>query len=313
MASKSKPNELYLERIFDAPVKMVWEAWIDPEQVGKWWGPRGFTITTHSKDVRTGGSWSYIMHGPDGVNYPNETKYLEVVKYSKMVYDHGGFKDKPPMFRVTVIFTELAGKTKMEMTMAFSTAEVAAQSKIFIKKANGNSTWDRLAEYLSPTDNFIINRSFEAPIDLLFEMWTDPKHFSEWLPPTGFTMKFLKADVKVGGTIFYCMSGANDMKMYGKVNYLEITKPHRIVYTQIFCDENEKVSRHPMAQTWPETMLTTIQLFKEGDNQTRVKVTWAPYGKTTKEEVETFIAARGGMTQGWTGSFDKLDEYLAKK
>ena len=313
MASRNKPNELYLERIFDAPVKKVWEAWNDPEQVGKWWGPRGFTITTHSKDVRTGGSWSYIMHGPDGVNYPNETKYLEVVKYSKMVYDHGGFKDKPPMFRVTVIFTEVAGKTKMEMTMAFSTAEVAAQSKIFIKKANGNSTWDRLAEYLSPTDNFIINRSFEAPIDLMFEMWTDPKHFSQWLPPIGFTMKFLKADIKVGGTGFYCMSGANDTKMHGEVNQLGLTQPNGPVYTQIFCDEKEKVSRHPMAQTWPETMLTTIQFYKEDENQTRVSVTWAPYGKTTKEEVETFIAARGGMTQGWTGSFDKLEEYLAKK
>ena len=313
MTSKNKPNEIYIERIFDAPVKKVWDAWNDPEQVGKWWGPRGFTITTHSKDVRTGGSWSYIMHGPDGVDYPNETKYLEVEKYSKMVYDHGGFKDKPPMFRVTVIFTEIAGKTKMEMTMAFSTAEDAAQSKIFIKKASGNSTWDRLAEYLSPNDSFVINRSFEAPIELMFEMWTDPKHFSQWLPPTGFTMKFLKADIKVGGTSFYCMSGANDIKMYGKVNYLEIAKPNRIVYTQIFCDENEKVTRHPMAPTWPETMLTTIQLTKEGDNQTRVTITWVPYGKTTKEEVDTFLNARGGMTQGWTGSLDKLEECITKK
>jgi uncharacterized protein YndB with AHSA1/START domain len=147
----------------------------------------------------------------------------------------------------------------------------------------------------------------------MFEMWTDPKHFSQWLPPTGFTMKFLKADIKVGGTGFYYMSGANDIKMYGKVNYLELTKPNRIVYTQIFCDENEKVTRHPMAPTWPETMLTTIQLYKEDENRTRVTITWVPYGKTTKEEVDTFLNARGGMTQGWTGSFDKLEEYIAKK
>jgi uncharacterized protein YndB with AHSA1/START domain len=313
MASRNKPNELYLTRLYDAPLKTVWEAWVDPAQVAKWWGPRGFTITTHHKDVRTGGSWSYIMHGPDGVDYPNETKFLEVEKYSKMVYDHGGFKDKPPMFRVTVIFTEIAGKTQMDFTMVFPTPEIAAQSKIFIKNANGNSTWDRLAEYLSPTDKFVINRSFDASIDLMFTMWTDPKHFSQWLPPTGFTMKFLKADIKVGGTGFFCMSGANDIKMYGKTKYIEITKPNRIVYTQIFCDENENVSRHPMAPTWPETMLTTINLYEEDSGKTRVTVTWEPNGKTTKEEVDTFLNARSGMTQGWNGSFDKLDEYLAKQ
>lgn len=207
------------------------------------------------------------MHGSDGVDYPNETKYLEVEKYSKMVYDHGRFKDKPPMFRVTVIFIEISGKTKMEMTMAFPTPEIAAQSKIFIKKANGNSTWDRLAEYLSPTDSFVINRSFEVPIDLMFAMWTDPKHFSQWMGPTGSTMKFLRADIKVGGTAFYCMSGVDELQIYGKLCYQEITKPHRIVYTQIFCDESEKVNRHPMAPTWPETMLTTVNFYKEGETK----------------------------------------------
>lgn len=313
MAIKNKPDELYLTRLFDAPVKTVWEAWVDPKKVAKWWCPRGFTITTHHKEVRTGGTWSYIAHGPDGVDYPNETKYLEVVKYSKMVYDHGGYKDKPPMFRVTVTFTEIEGKTQLDFTMKFTSPEAAKEAKKFIKLASGDSTWDRLAEYLSPNDIFVINRSFEAPIDVLFDMWTNPNHFTQWLPPIGFTMKFIKVDIKVGGSGFFCMTGANDMKMYGKVNYLEITKPNRIVYTQIFCDENEKVSRHPMAQIWPETMLSTVQFYKEDENQTRVCVTWAPYGKTTKEEVEIFIAARGGMTQGWTGSFDKLEEYLTKK
>src|SRR4051812_6301970 len=109
-AAKSKPNELYIERIYDAPVKTVWDAWTDPEQVGKWWGPRGFTITTHGKDLRPGGFWKYTMHGPDGVDYPNTTVYHEVEKYSRLVYDHGGSEDRPPLFRVTVNFTDLKGK-----------------------------------------------------------------------------------------------------------------------------------------------------------------------------------------------------------
>src|SRR6185437_2010325 len=107
------------------------------------------------------------------------------------VYDHGGSKDKPPLFRVTVLFSETNGKTKMEMTMALATAEAAEETRKVIKKFGGNSTWDRLAEYLAMQsagkEQFVINRTFDAPLQLMFEVWTDPKHFVQWLPPTGFT------------------------------------------------------------------------------------------------------------------------------
>lgn len=317
MAVKNKPNELYITRIYDAPVKMVWDAWIDPEKVGKWWGPRGFTITTKSKNVKVGGTWVYTMHGPDGVDYPNATVFHEVEKYSRLVYDHGGYEDRPPMFRVSVNFTEIAGKTKMEMTMALPTAEAAAEAKKFIKKAGGESTWDRCAEYLAQEtagkDVFVIHRSFDAPINLMFEMFTDPKHFSQWLAPTGFDMKYIRAEIKPDGSSFYCMTGANDMKMYGKATYQEITKPNRIVYTQYFCDENENITRHPMAPTWPEAMQTTVILEAEDENKTRVNLTWEITGAATAIERETFNKAKAGMAQGWGGSFEKLEQYLAKK
>lgn len=99
--------------------------------------------------------------------------------------------------------------------------------------------------------------------------------------------------------------------MYGRADYLKVNRPNLVVYTQQFCDENEKVARHPMAPTWPETMLTMVELTAEGPEQTRVTVTWEPSGKVTAEEMETFLKARPGMTQGWTGSFDKLEEVLA--
>src|SRR6185295_2067903 len=133
---------------------------------------------------------------PDGTDYPNKTTYLEVEPLSRLVYDHGSNDDRPPMFRVTVQFTELRGRTKMEMTMALATPEAADETRAFIKKAGGNSTWDRLAEHLTATiagsEQFVINRSFDAPIALMYEMWTNPEHLSRWLAPAGFTMKFLK-------------------------------------------------------------------------------------------------------------------------
>lgn len=315
MPKTIQSNEIRLIRSYDAPVQAVWNAWTDPKEAAQWWGPRGFTITTHSKDLKPGGSWNYTMHGPDGVDYPNIAHYFEVEKYSKLVYDHGAGPDSPPLFRVTVLFSETNGKTKMDMTMTLPTPEAAEETRKFIKEVSGDSTWDRLAEYLekqsSGKEKFVINRSFDASLEKMFEMWTNPKHVSQWLPPTGFNMEFLKCDIRPGGSGFYAITGDDGMKMYGKIQYVKIEKPDQIVYTQQFANEKGNVSRHPMSPTWPETMLTVVKLASEGPNRTRVTVTWEPQGKITAEELDTFVKAKAGMTQGWTGSFDKLDAYLA--
>ena len=313
MAATRKPNELYLTRVFDAPVHLVWHAWVDEDQVGQWWGPRGFTLTTHSKDVRVGGTWVYTMHGPDGKDYPNITTYLEVEAYSKLVYDHGATATTPPMFRVTVHFTEQGGKTRMDMTMALATAEAAQATKAFIKKAGGESTWDRLAEYVherNGADRFVINRTFDAPIERVFEMWTDPANLANWMGPTGSTTRFFRGNITTGGSTFWCMDSAHGV-MYGQAKYLEVTRPTRLVYTQNFCDEQQNVIRHPMAPTWPEKMLTTVEFTAEDEGRTRITLTWEVYGDATPEERATFHQAKGGMTMGWTGSFDKLEEALA--
>ncbi|MGZ3692463.1 MAG: SRPBCC family protein, partial [Pseudobdellovibrio sp.] len=168
-----------------------------------------------------------------------------------------------------------------------------------------------LNKELQGKEQFIINRSFDVPMNVMFDMWTKPEHFSKWLPPTGFDMKFIRSDIRPGGSTFYMMSGQN-FKMYGSAHYKEITSPNRIVYTQDFRDENENISRHPMAPTWPEAMLTTVTLTEEGPEQTRVTVCWETYGNVTPEELATFVKEKAGMTMGWTGSFDKLESYIEK-
>lgn len=315
MSTPNNANELKITRVYNAPVRAVWEAWTDPAQVAQWWGPRGFTITTHSKDLRPGGHWSYTMHGPDGTNYENKTLYYEVEECARLVYDHGGNDDRPPLFRVTVLFSESEGQTTMDMTMTLPSPEAAAETARFIKKAGGHGTWDRLAEYIDKAqtgrESFFITRSFLAPIDVLFAMWTEPAHFSQWLAPAGFTMDFLSADIRPGGSTFYRMTNG-ELMMYGRAEYRLVEKPDRIVYTQQFCDEHGNVSRHPLAPVWPETMRTEVLFTSEGPNETRVTVRWEPCGEVKPEEMELFTQARGGMTQGWTGSFDKLEAKLAE-
>lgn len=313
MATRSKSNVISLTRIYDAPLKAVWDAWANPEEVAQWWGPRGFTLTTHGRDLRSGGYWHYTMHGPDGTDYENTTQYLEVVPLQRMVYDHGGHKDRPPLFRVTMLLSEHAGRTQLDLNFEMATPEIAEEMRGFIKKAGGEGTWDRLAEHLAQQctgqEQFFIARSFDAGIERLFEMWTDPEHLAAWMPPAGATMHFLRADPRVGGSSLYAMTFPDGAVMHGLITYLAIEKPLLITYTQQFCDAQERVIRPPFFKDWPLTMQSTIEFAAESPERTRVTVRWEPR-EATDADLAEFMKQRGSMTMGWTGSFDKLEAAL---
>ncbi len=85
-------------------------------------GPEGFTNTIRKMEVRPGGVWEFIMHGPDGVEYPNKVFHREVQKPERLCYDQGGPGDLS-YFHVTVTFEDMMGKTELTMTMLFETAE----------------------------------------------------------------------------------------------------------------------------------------------------------------------------------------------
>jgi uncharacterized protein YndB with AHSA1/START domain len=248
------------------------------------------------------------MHGADGKDYPNFIKYTEVVPRSRLAYDHGATDDTPSMFRVTATFREVEGHTHLDFQMRFPSPEAARQAREFVKQARGESTWDRLAEYLDDErgqQRFYINRSFDVAIERMYDLWTRPEHLAAWLAPGGASMEFLRADIRPGGSSFYRISGAHG-EMYGHVEYREMDRPNRLVYIQQFCDENECIARHPLSATWPETMLTIIRFAAEGPNRTRVTVQWEPW-EPTAAELETFVNARSGMAMGWTGSLDQLE------
>jgi len=316
MAATDETSELKLSRTFDAPLRAVWDAWADPARQAHWWGPRGFSITTHHKDFRPGGTWIYTMHGPDGKDYPNIAQYLEVRECARLVYDHGATKDTPPTFRVAVNFRESGGKTIMDLTMSLPTPEAAERTRRFIKTAGGDATWDRLAEYLlketTGQEKFVISRSFDASIERLFKMWVSSEHLARWLPPSGQQMEVIHCDIRPGGIALWRMSGPNGVQFHAQASYLAIERPHRIVYTQQFCDADGRATCHPFAPTWPQTMLTVVDFSAEGPERTRLTITWEPYGATAVEELETFVKGRSGMTTGWTGSLDKLEDWLAQ-
>ena len=313
MYPKNNSNELKLTRVYDAPVKLVWEAWTDLKKVAKWWGPRGFTITTKSKDLRPGGQWIYTMHGPDGVDYPNMTTYYVVEPLKRLEYDHGANENQPALFYVTVVFNEKNGKTHMDMTMRFESPERAKELAKFIKQASGNSTWDRLGEFIDEECNnkqvFLLNRAFEAPIEKVFDMWTKVENLQMWMAPTGLKMEILQGEIKEGSSAFYVM-GNDQFKMYGRSTYHKIKRPEVISFQQEFCDEQGKNAKHPGAPVWPATWLTTVTLTAEDATTTRLTLKSEVVGHATSDELAAFVKERGGMTVGWNGSLDRLEEIL---
>lgn len=145
-SSSTTDREIRATRVFDAPRDLVFRMWTDREHIGKWFGPNGFTTTIHEMDVRPGGAWRFILHGPDGRDYRNEIIYVEVVRPERLVYDHVS----GPAFRARVIFAEEGQKTRLTMQMLFATAELRDKVAREFGAVEGlHQTLGRLAEELA--------------------------------------------------------------------------------------------------------------------------------------------------------------------
>lgn len=146
----SDPRMIIATRVFNAPRELVFDAWTDQKHLAQWWGPDGFSTTTRSIDIRAGGVWRFVMHGPDGRDYENRITYVEVMKPKRLVYRHGGGEDvEPVQFEVEVTFEDLGEQTKLTMRMVFPSAEERAR---VIREYGADKglaqTLARLAEYV---------------------------------------------------------------------------------------------------------------------------------------------------------------------
>jgi uncharacterized protein YndB with AHSA1/START domain len=137
-------RELATSRVIDAPRERVFRAFSDPTHLAQWWGPKGFTNTFHEFDLRPGGTWRFVMHGPDGGNYPNESVFQEVVEPERVVFQHVS----APHFEMTITFAEEAGKTRVGWRQLFNSADERERIARFAVDANEQNL-DRLKAHLA--------------------------------------------------------------------------------------------------------------------------------------------------------------------
>jgi uncharacterized protein YndB with AHSA1/START domain len=122
MESKTQDREISITRTLNAPIDLVWEAWITPEHIAQWWGPNGFTNTISKMDLQPGGEWLLVMHGPDGTDYKNKSIFKEIIPQKKIVFDHIA-----PNFTATIEFEAQGDTTLLKWHMVFETAELFIQ------------------------------------------------------------------------------------------------------------------------------------------------------------------------------------------
>ncbi len=141
----SAENEIVSTRVVNFSIDLVYSAWTDPEHLKNWWGPKGFTNTFNEFDLRPGGKWSFIMHGPDKGNYANECEFLKVKKPNFLSWK----RFSKPLFQVAVSFETVSDEaTKIVFKMIFDTEEECNKLKPYVVDKN-EENFDKLEVELS--------------------------------------------------------------------------------------------------------------------------------------------------------------------
>lgn len=161
---------------------------------------------------------------------------------------------------------------------------------------------------------FTVSRVFEAPRALVWQAWTEAESLAQWWGPKGASIRVIKLDFRPGGIFHYAMQFKPGHDIYGRFIYREISAPERLVFINSFSDADGGITRAPFPQlggTWPLEVLNTMTLTEAG-GKTTLKLRGGPIN-ATEEERKTFAGMFDSMRQGFTGTFDQLAEFLAKR
>jgi uncharacterized protein YndB with AHSA1/START domain len=158
---------------------------------------------------------------------------------------------------------------------------------------------------------FTITRTFNAPRPLVWQAWTERDRLAQWFGPKGITVTAATLDFRPCGSYHYCMRTPDGHDMWGKFVYRQIDAPKRLEWINSFSDAAGGITRHPMAPNWPLELLS-VATFEDLGGKTKLTIQWSPHN-ATPAECALFDSMYGSMNQGWSGTFERFDDYLAKK
>jgi len=151
MTNIETKKEVSVSRTFNAPIALVWEAWMEQKHVANWWGPKGFTNPVCEWNPHVGGNILIHMKAPDGVIYPMDGTFLEITKPEKIVFSGAALdkQDNRLFEQLTAIsFKEVNGNTEITVRMTFSKVRPEAEMHLAGATMGWNQSFDKLAELL---------------------------------------------------------------------------------------------------------------------------------------------------------------------
>ncbi|MFO7544381.1 MAG: SRPBCC domain-containing protein [Trueperaceae bacterium] len=249
-------RELVISRLFDAPRDLVFEAYTNVDAKSQWWGPHGFTTTTHAADVRPGGEWRFTMHGPDGTDFPNRIVFREIAAPERLVYDHDDDGEARGVevrtrFVAEIDFEERGNQTLLTLRQRWPSAEVLAKKEAtFGALAGGQQTLQRLAHHLAriapdrvapprrvttvafaSDRELVVMRPFAARPQELFDAFVTPEAFARWWRPNGVENVACELDPRPGGAWSLVQRGADGVEHLLSGEYREVVPAERLVMT----------------------------------------------------------------------------------
>ena len=166
---------------------------------------------------------------------------------------------------------------------------------------------------LDTQQDFVITRTLNAPRDRVWNAWSQADSLAQWWGPKGCTIRIMAFDFRPGGIFHYAMQFQPGHDMFGRFVYREIEAPDRIVFINSFSDIDGGITRAPFPQlegSWPLEVHNTLTLTEE-NGKTTLTLRGRPIN-ASEAETKTFIGMFDSMKEGFGGTFDKLDDYLAR-
>ncbi|HWA92801.1 MAG TPA: SRPBCC domain-containing protein [Rhizomicrobium sp.] len=157
---------------------------------------------------------------------------------------------------------------------------------------------------------FSLNRTFDAPLALMWEVYTQEKHLKNWWGPKGFEWVKGSLDFRPGGHFHYCMRAPTGDEMWGRFEYREIEPLKRIVFTTGFSNPAGEIVRAPFAANFPLRILNDVRFADQGA-KTTLAMTGTPF-EAPESEREFFRAMFPSMQQGYAGTLDQLADYVKR-
>ena len=143
-----KNRTLTITRTFDAPLKLVWEAWTQPEHIAKWWGPPGMDVNVVEHNFSVGGAWKYVMPMPNGGEFISEGVYKEIIEAEK-IHTTAEFRPMTEGVELEALFAENGDKTDFTFNVIHPTEAYCKQQKEMGFEKGWGSAFDRLEGFLA--------------------------------------------------------------------------------------------------------------------------------------------------------------------